>query len=109
MDQIKIGKFIQQKRKERKLTQSDLAEKLNISDRTISKWENGDNLPDLETLNELCKFYGVTLDYLTPINNKVNSNRIFQKGKININIKCTQFPFIINVFFISIFFSDILV
>ena len=43
MDQIKIGKFIQEKRKEKKLTQSELAEKFNISDRAVSKWENGNS------------------------------------------------------------------
>lgn len=41
MDQIKIGNFISVKRKERNITQSELAEKLNITDRAISKWENG--------------------------------------------------------------------
>ena len=40
MDQVKIGKFIKQKRKEKKLTQSELAEKLSVTDRAISKWEN---------------------------------------------------------------------
>ena len=43
MDQIKIGKFISEKRKEAKLTQSELAEKLNITDRAISKWEKYQN------------------------------------------------------------------
>lgn len=41
MDQIKIGKFISLKRNEKNITQSELAEKLNITDRAISKWENG--------------------------------------------------------------------
>jgi len=41
MDQIKIGKFIQKKRKEKGITQAELAEILNITDRAISKWENG--------------------------------------------------------------------
>ena len=41
MDQIKIGKFISEKRKEKNITQSELAEKLGISDRAVSKWENG--------------------------------------------------------------------
>jgi len=64
MDQIKIGKFIQQKRKERKLTQSDLAEKLNISDRTISKWENGVCMPDVGTMPLLCKILNITINDL---------------------------------------------
>ena len=46
MDQIKIGKFIAEFRKKNKLTQMQLAEKLNITDRAISKWENGRSLPD---------------------------------------------------------------
>ena len=46
MDLIKIGKFISTCRKEQNLTQADLAEKLGISDRAISKWENGNCLPD---------------------------------------------------------------
>lgn len=51
-------------RKSRKLTQLELAETLNYSDKTISKWENGDAVPDLETLISISKFYGVTLDAL---------------------------------------------
>jgi len=60
-----VGENLTELRKNKKLTQLELAEQLNYSDKSISKWEKGDNLPDLETLNELCKFYGVTLDYLT--------------------------------------------
>lgn len=45
MDQIKIGKFISFMRKEKNMTQSELAEKLNITDRAISKWENGLSFP----------------------------------------------------------------
>lgn len=45
MDQIKIGKFIQSLRKEKNLTQAELANKLGVSDRTISKWENGSRKP----------------------------------------------------------------
>lgn len=60
-----VGENLTELRKNKKLTQFELAEKLNYSDKSISKWENGDNLPDLETLNNLCDFYGVTLDYLT--------------------------------------------
>lgn len=64
MDQIKIGKFISSKRKEKGLTQSDLSERLNISDRAISKWENGNCLPDVSNIQELCKILGITINDL---------------------------------------------
>ena len=64
MDQIKIGKFIQEKRKEQKLTQSDLAEKLNVTDRAISKWENGNCLPDAGTMPEICKILNISINDL---------------------------------------------
>ena len=60
-----IGENLSELRKEAKLTQLELAEKFNYSDKSISKWEKGETLPDIVTLNELCEFYGVTLDYLT--------------------------------------------
>ena len=64
MDQEKIGKFIQEKRKEQNLTQNDLAEKLNITDRAISKWENGNCLPDAGTMPELCKILNISINDL---------------------------------------------
>ena len=64
MDQIKIGKFIGEKRKEKKLTQQELAEKLNITDRAVSKWENGICMPDVGTMPELCKILNITINDL---------------------------------------------
>ncbi len=64
MDQIKIGRFIQEKRKEQKLNQSDLAERLNITDRAISKWENGNCLPDAGRMPELCKILNISINDL---------------------------------------------
>ena len=64
MDQIKIGKFLQQRRKECGLTQSELAEKLSVSDRAISKWENGNCLPDADHMIELCDILGITVNDL---------------------------------------------
>ena len=64
MDQIKIGKFISEKRKEKNLTQSVLAEKLNITDRAISKWENGICLPDAATMPLLCEILDITINDL---------------------------------------------
>ena len=64
MNQKKIGKFIQEKRKEKKLTQSDLAEKLNITDRAISKWENGKAMPDSSIMLDLCKELKINVNEL---------------------------------------------
>ncbi len=64
MDQIKIGKFIQEKRKECGLTQCELAEKLNVSDRAVSKWENGNCIPDVSNIQELCKILNITINDL---------------------------------------------
>ena len=64
MDQVKIGKFIKQKRKEKKITQSELAEKLNVTDRAISKWENGICMPDSGIITELCKILNITINDL---------------------------------------------
>ncbi len=64
MDQIKIGKFISNRRKEKNITQSALAEMLGITDRAISKWENGVCLPDVGTMPELCKILDITINDL---------------------------------------------
>ena len=64
MDQIKIGKFIKEKRKEKKITQSELAEKLNVTDRAVSKWETGICMPDSGIIPELCKILGITINDL---------------------------------------------
>lgn len=64
MDQIKIGDFIRERRKKQNLTQKDLAEKLRITDRAISKWENGICLPDTGVMMELCKILDVTINDL---------------------------------------------
>lgn len=61
MDQKKIGLFLKELRKEKELTQSQLAEQLNVSDRTVSRWETGTNLPDLSVLVELADFYDVDI------------------------------------------------
>ena len=64
MDTIKIGKFISSKRKEKGITQSELAEKLYITDRAISKWENGICLPDAGTMPKLCEILDITINDL---------------------------------------------
>ena len=64
MDIIKIGKFIAECRKSKGLTQKQLAEKLNITDRAISKWENGRSVPDSAIMLDLCKELGITVNDL---------------------------------------------
>ena len=64
MDQIKIGKFIAERRKKANLTQMQLAEKLNITDRAVSKWETGKSLPDSSIMLELCGILEITVNDL---------------------------------------------
>lgn len=64
MDQIAIGKFIANCRKGKKMTQAQLAEKLNITDRAVSKWETGKSMPDSSIMLELCELLGITVNEL---------------------------------------------
>ena len=64
MDQVKIGKFIAQCRRKANYTQMQLAEKLGITDRAISKWETGKSLPDSSIMLELCGTLGITVNDL---------------------------------------------
>lgn len=64
MDQIKIGRFIAECRKEHNLTQLQLAEKLGITDRAVSKWENGKTMPDSSVMLELCGLLDITVNDL---------------------------------------------
>lgn len=61
MNQIVTGKFITQKRKEKNLTQAQLAEKLGVSNKTVSKWENGKCMPDYSIIEHLCKELDITI------------------------------------------------
>lgn len=64
MDQLKIGKFIAACRKEQGLTQAVLAEDLGVSDRAVSKWENGKNMPDVSIIPDLCALLKIDLNEL---------------------------------------------
>ncbi len=61
MDLVKIGKFLQELRKEKGLTQEQLAERTGVARRTVSRWETGSNMPDLDILIDLSDFYAVDL------------------------------------------------
>ena len=64
MDQVKIGKFIADRRKNANYTQMQLAEKLGITDRAISKWETGKSLPDSSIMLQLCSLLDITVNDL---------------------------------------------
>lgn len=72
MNQILIGKFITQQRKAKNLTQAQLAEKLGVSNKTISKWENGKCMPDYSIIQILCKELDITISEL--IDGKISNN-----------------------------------
>ena len=61
IDQIKIGSFLRELRKEKKLTQEQLAEKFGVSSRSVSRWENGNTMPELGILVELADYYEVDI------------------------------------------------
>lgn len=98
MDSKKTGSFIAVLRKEKKYTQAQLAEMLNVSNRTVSKWENGDGFPDITTLPAIAEVLGVTVDELlagekvpkqdivdfkvTEIENKDNLLNLFKIGYV---------------------------
>lgn len=64
MDQVKIGKFIAECRKEKHITQAQLAERLGVSDRAVSKWECGRSMPDSSIMQELCGEIGINMNEL---------------------------------------------
>ena len=61
MDQKKIGLFLKELRKEKEMTQEQISEQFSVSSRTVSRWENGNNMPDLDILIELSDYYEVDL------------------------------------------------
>lgn len=119
MNQEKIGKFIAECRKKKDLTQAQLAEKLNLSYKTISKWETGRGIPDSSVMLELCNYLGISVNELLSgehlkeeqYHEKANENiiSIAKEADKNKKIKnriiivivsifiCLLFAFIINI------------
>ena len=83
MDQIKIGKFILELRKEKNMTQQELANVLGVTDRAISKWENGRGLPELSLLKPLCDTLNITINELLS-GEKLNKAEYINKSEENI-------------------------
>lgn len=83
MDQIKIGKFIAQMRKEKKLTQRNLADELCISDKTISKWECGKGLPEVSLMLPLCEILEISVNELLT-GERLDASEYKEKAEENI-------------------------
>ena len=79
MDNIKFGKLILKLRKERNMTQKELAEKLNVTDKAVSKWERGDSFPDITLLETISKELGVTVSELITGEKDLNEDEIRNK------------------------------
>lgn len=84
MDQVKIGKFITQLRKEKGMTQQQLAEKLGVTDRSVSRWENGINLPDASLFDSLCMVLGTQMEELLSGEKKHEEKKAVNKGKTSL-------------------------
>ena len=123
MNQEKIGKFISKLRKEKNMTQEQLAEKLGVSNKSISRWENGTTMPDLSLMKPLCKELGITINELIS-GEKIDKKEYQDKLEENIfntidysnnKIKKTNkiFKFVIGtiiiviVSLVSMFFIDV--
>ncbi len=83
MNQERIGKFIAECRKNRKITQSELAEKLGVTDRSVSNWENGKNMPDLSLFKPLCNELNITINEFLS-GEKVNKDNYQERFEENI-------------------------
>ena len=123
MDQIKIGKFIAKLRKEKNMTQQQLGEKIGVSYKTISKWENGRGMPELSLLKPLSEELGITVNEILSgekiekecytkkleenmINTIEYSERKNKQKDKNIGIILLVFGFILTLTAISIFPSE---
>lgn len=83
MNQEKIGKFILECRKEKKLTQTELAEKLGVTDKSVSNWENGRNMPDLSLFKPLCEILDISINDLIS-GEKISKDKYQEKLEENI-------------------------
>ncbi len=79
MDQVKIGSFLKELRKEKNLTQEKLAEQLSVSNRTVSRWETGSNMPDIGMLVGIADFFGVSIPEI--INGERKSENMNQETR----------------------------
>ena len=101
MDQERIGKFICELRKEKNMTQQELADKLNVTDRAVSHWENGRRLPDYSLLSELCEVLSVSINELF-LGERISNEKYKEKAEENMS------KLIKDYFFSSILVKSVL-
>lgn len=123
MNQDKIGKFIAESRKNKNITQLQLAEKLGVTDRSVSKWENGKCMPDISLFKPLCEELGISINELLSggkikkeeyqekfeenvLNTIDYTNKKMNKSNNNLGIILLVFGFVITLTAIAIFPSE---
>lgn len=111
MNQEKIGEFILKLRKEKNMSQLDLADKIGVTDRAISKWENGKGLPDISLMQPLCKELNITINDLLS-GERVDNKDYQEKFEENVlkAIKYSNKLVIKSIlFYLGTFFSGIII
>ena len=93
MDQKKIGSFLKELRKEKGITQEQFAENLNVSGRTVSRWETGTNMPDISLLVDIAEFFDVSIPEI--INGERKSENMNEEAKETV-LKLSDYPETIN-------------
>ena len=83
MEQVKIGQFIKTIRKEKNFTQREVAERLSISEKAVSKWETGNGLPEVSLMLPLCELLGISVNELLS-GERLDEKRYFEKAEQNI-------------------------
>ena len=115
MDQTKIGKFILDCRKKKSLTQEQLAEKLGVTSKSISRWENGNTMPDYSLLKDLCHELDINVNELlsgekikeNDYMNKAEENFIMLKKKVDTTVKLLDsISLVCSAAFILAFFAN---
>lgn len=103
MNNKEIGEYLQQKRKECKMTQSDLAKKMNVTYQAVSRWETGDSIPDIQTLSNLADLYKVSIDEI--LQREHISSSDFELNEENIVIIITMVCFTAYAIGLGLFFG----
>ena len=92
MDMIKIGQFLAKLRKEQGLTQEELGEKLGVTNKTVSRWENGNYLPPVEMLQMLSNLYGLTINEIIS-GERLTQEQYQQRAEENIKTALSESAF----------------